>query len=89
MLVWLSDAPVYDGSNEEIMQPFIDKMILCQLNPDAELYPGLSELVDSRQTHNHTLMFFKRSLKRNGKKICRFNIAFFPMKKNNDSLKIT
>ncbi|OBZ81506.1 hypothetical protein A0J61_10445, partial [Choanephora cucurbitarum] len=83
MLVWLEDAPTYSfcsdfgAENEQTVCDFIEQVISCKALSETE-NSTLSNLVKSRQHHKHTHTCWKN--RRDGQKICRFNIPFFPMK---------
>ncbi|GBN51490.1 hypothetical protein AVEN_267640-1 [Araneus ventricosus] len=68
VLLWLEDAPRYNGTNAQEVENFIDKLITCSgNNPFSKL-----------QTHKHTFTCLKKS-RRSDNEYCRFNIPFFPM----------
>lgn len=67
MLIWIKDAPEYNGTNHEEVAKFIDKHVTCK--KDDEIY----NLVNY-QTHRHA-----RTCRKKGKAICRFNFPLPPM----------
>lgn len=67
MLIWIKDAPEYDGTNHEEVAHFIDKHVTCK--KDDEIY----NLVNY-QTHIHA-----RTCRKKRKAICRFNFPLPPM----------
>lgn len=64
MLIWIKDAPEYNGTNHEEVAKVIDKHVTCK--KDDEIY----NLVNY-QTQRHA-----RTCRKKGKAICRFN---FPL----------
>lgn len=64
MLIWVKDAPEYNGTNHEEVANFINKHVTCK--KDDEIYN-----LDNYQTHRHA-----RTCRKKGKAICRFN---FPL----------
>ena len=67
MLVWVKDAPVYNGSNQGEVANFIDKHVTCKKDDE------MPTLVNY-QTHRHA-----RTCRKKGKAICRFNFPLPPM----------
>lgn len=67
MLIWIKDAPEYNGTTHEEVTNFIDKHVTCK--KDDEIY----NLVNN-QTHRHA-----RTCRKKRKAICRFNFPLSPM----------
>lgn len=67
ILIWIKDAPEYNGTNHEEVATFIDKHVTCKI--DDEIY----NLVNY-QTHRHA-----KTCRKKGKAICRFNFPLPPI----------
>lgn len=67
MLVWIKDAPVYNGTNQNKVENFIDSYVTREKDEDM---PNLVNY----QTHKYT-----RTCRKKGKAICRFNFPLPPM----------
>ena len=67
MLIWIKNAPIYNGCNGSEVARFVDKYVSCKTDPSM---PNLINY----QTHRHA-----RTCRKKGKAICRFNFPLPPL----------